>query len=174
MTCAVRLSGEAVATIAAEAEASADGLETGGVLLGFDADALGEALVMEAGGPGPRAERRRDFFRRDVEHAQALADSAFARTTARWIGEWHTHPHGQLAPSRKDLRTYRGFLRDPELAFDSFVAVIVGPGEEGWQKPRVAAWLIETRRILPALLLPSIERLEIVMETVATGDEEAE
>jgi integrative and conjugative element protein (TIGR02256 family) len=174
VTEGVRLTPEAVATIAVEAEASADGLETGGVLLGFDADALGEALVMEAGGPGPRAERRGDFFRRDLEHAQALADHAFARTTARWIGEWHTHPHGQLAPSRKDLRTYRGFLRDPELAFDSFVAVIVGPGGEGWQKPRAAAWLIETRRILPALLLPSLERLEIVMETLATEDEEAE
>ena len=171
MTEGVRLTREAVATIAVEAEASKDELETGGILLGFDADALGEALVMEAGGPGPRAERRRDFFRRDLEHAQALADDAFTRTTARWVGEWHTHPHGQLAPSRKDLRTYRSFLRDPELAFESFVAVIVGPGTEGWQKPRAAAWLIETRRVLPALLLPSAERLEIVMETLPSEDE---
>jgi integrative and conjugative element protein (TIGR02256 family) len=174
VTECVRLTHEAVTTIAAEAEVSTDGLETGGILLGFDADALGEALVMEAGGPGSRAERRGDFFRRDLEHAQALADDAFARTTARWIGEWHTHPHGQLVPSRKDLRTYRSFLRDPELAFDSFVAVIVGSGDEGWRRPRAAAWLIETRRVLPALLLPSAERLEIVIEALPPQDEEVE
>ncbi len=153
-----------MATIVREAPASSDGRETGGILLGFDADLAMEALVMEAGDPGPRAERRPDFFRRDLEHAQQLADQAFARTTSRWIGEWHTHPHGHLAPSRKDLRTYRGFLRDTELGFDSFVAVIVGPGAHGWTKPRAAAWLIEPRAILPALLLPHVERLEIVLE----------
>ena len=53
MTESVRLTRDAVATIAVEAEASTDGLETGGILLGFDADPLREALVMEAGGPGP-------------------------------------------------------------------------------------------------------------------------
>lgn len=164
MTGCVRLSEGALATIVREASASNDGRETGGILLGFDAAPLTEALVMEAGDPGPDAERRTDFFRRDVEHAQRLADEAFTRTTSRWIGEWHTHPHGHLVPSRKDLRTYRGFLRDPELAFDSFVAVIVGPGDDGWTKPRAAAWLIEPRSILPALLLPHAERLEIVLE----------
>lgn len=165
----MRLSEGALAAIVREAPASDDGRETGGILLGFDAGPLTEALVMEAGDPGPRAERRSDFFRRDIEHAQRLADAAFARTTARWIGEWHTHPHGQLAPSRKDMRTYRGFLRDPELAFDSFVAVIVGPGDNGWRNLRAAAWLIEPRRVLPALLLPHAERVEIVLEEPREG-----
>jgi integrative and conjugative element protein (TIGR02256 family) len=170
VTDRVRLGDRALATIVHEAPASSDGRETGGILLGFDAGPLTEALVMEAGDPGPQAERRQDFFRRDVEHAQRLADEAFTRTTSRWIGEWHTHPHGDLAPSRKDLRTYRGFLRDPELAFDSFVAVIVGPGDDGWTKPRAAAWLIERRSILPALLLPHVERLKIVLEEDAPED----
>lgn len=160
----VRLAPEAVATIALEAATSSDGCETGGILLGFEADELGDMLVMAAGSPGPGAERRPDFFRRDLEHAQRLADDAYARTTARWIGEWHTHPHGVLAPSRKDLRTYRGFLRDPELHFESFLAVIVGPDDGRWEKPRAAAWLVESRRILPALLMPSAARLEVVIE----------
>lgn len=169
MRARVRLSEGALATIVREASASDDGRETGGILLGFDADPRTEALVMEAGAPGPRAERRPDFFRRDIEHAQRLADAAFVRTTARWIGEWHTHPHGDLAPSRKDMRTYRGFLRDPELAFDSFVAVIVGPGNKGWTNLRATGWLIEPRRVLPALLLPHPERIEIVLEEPHEG-----
>jgi integrative and conjugative element protein (TIGR02256 family) len=160
----IRLAADALATIAREAAVSADGCETGGILLGFDAGEFGEMLVMEAGDPGPTAERRPDFFRRDLGHSQRLADDAFARTTARWVGEWHTHPHGALAPSRKDLRTYRGFLRDPELHFQTFLAVIVGPKNNGWENPRAAAWLIERRRILAALLLPNAEPLEIVIE----------
>jgi integrative and conjugative element protein (TIGR02256 family) len=164
VTGKVRIASGAVATIAAKAATSSDGRETGGILLGFEASGLGEVLVLEAGGPGPDAERRRDFFCRDLGHAQRLANDAFLRTTARWIGEWHTHPHGALVPSRKDLRTYRGFLRDPELAFENFVAVIVGSGDSGWKRPRATAWLVGLRRILPALLLPGVDRLDIVLE----------
>jgi integrative and conjugative element protein (TIGR02256 family) len=160
----VRLARDAVATIALEAAASSDGCETGGILLGFDADELGDMLVMEAGGPGPGAERRPDFFRRDLAHAQRLADEAYTRTTARWLGEWHTHPHGVLSPSRTDLRTYRGFLRDPDLHFETFLAVIIGPDDGRWEKPRAAAWLIERRRILSAFLLPSAAELVVVIE----------
>lgn len=146
------------------AAASADGRETGGVLLGYEESNLGATLVMEAGDPGPKAERRRDFFQRDLAHAQRLADEALARSGARWIGEWHTHPGGALAPSRTDLRTYRSFLRDPELGFSSFLAVIVVAGEDGWLRPKAAAWLIEPRRVLPALLLPRAELLKLTIE----------
>ena len=163
----------ALAAIAEHAVASADGLETGGIVLGYDANDLGATLVMEAGGPGPNAQRRPDFFQRDLAHAQALADEAFERSCSRWIGEWHTHPHGALAPSRKDLRTYRRFLRDPELQFAAFLSLIVGPEGGGWERLRMAAWLIELRRVLPALLLPSAEHLELTTES-AEHDAEAD
>jgi integrative and conjugative element protein (TIGR02256 family) len=167
----VRLSARALAAIATHAAASADGRETGGILLGFDESELGETLVMEAGDPGSDAERRPDFFKRDLAHAQRLADEALANTSSRWIGEWHTHPGGALAPSRTDLRTYRSFLRDPELGFGFFLALIVGPGEQGWAKPRACAWLIEQRRILPALLLPSAEPVDLTIEPPQDLDE---
>jgi integrative and conjugative element protein (TIGR02256 family) len=163
-TTSVRLSARALAAIATHATVSADGRETGGILLGFDESELGEMLVMEAGDPGPNAERRPDFFNRDLAHAQRLADEAHATTSSDWIGEWHTHPGGALAPSRTDLRTYRSFLRDSELGFSVFLALIVGPGDEGWTKPRARAWLIEQRRFLPALLLPSAEPVHLTIE----------
>lgn len=160
----VRIAAEAAASIAHEAAASSDGRETGGILLGFDASDLGELLVMEAGGPGPNAERRTDFFRRDLAHARQLAEDAHRRMTARWVGEWHTHPRGRLAPSRLDLKTYRGFLGSPQLHFPVFFAVIVGPGSVGWQTPRATAWLIERRRVLGALLLPSASPASLAFE----------
>lgn len=157
----IRLTTPALEAIIAEAQSSADGRETGGVLLGYDAGEDREALVLAAGRPGPRAERTSYFFRRDLEHAQQLADEAYTDKCARWIGEWHTHPKGDLRPSHRDLRTYRRFLRDRELGFASFLALIIGPGPEGWNRPRVAAWQIDLRRHLAALLLPTTERIEV-------------
>jgi hypothetical protein len=62
-------------------------------------------------------------------------------------------------------------LRDRELGFSSFLAVIVGPSEEGWARPRAAAWLIEPRRVLSALLLPRAGRLELTVEGHADQDD---
>jgi integrative and conjugative element protein (TIGR02256 family) len=167
----VRVIAPAAATIAREAAASVDGLETGGILLGFDESDLGELLVLEAGDPGPNAERRADFFQRDLEHARRLADDAYAQTTARWVGEWHTHPRGHLVPSRVDLKTYRGFLRNPQLEFAMFLAIIVGPGDDGWNRPRAAAWLIEQRRLFPAFLLPTAAPLELTYDVEGGAEE---
>lgn len=169
----VRLTSEAFATICTEAVVSADGRETGGILLGFDADERGEALALEAGGPGPNAERRADFFQRDLDHAQQLADAAYARRCARWIGEWHTHPRGFLTPSRKDLRTYRGFLRDPELHFANFLALIVSARDADWKELIVTGWTIEQRGILRALLLPAAIPIDVQVD-LPTPEAEAE
>lgn len=173
-TQTVQLSADALASIAQHAAASADGRETGGILLGYDANELGATLVMEAGDPGPNAERRRDFFQRDLAHAQRLADDAFSRSCSRWIGEWHTHPNGVLVPSRRDMRTYRSFLRDLGLDFGTFLALIVGPDGDDWTRPRAVAWRIEPRRVLPAILLPTRERLPLTIESPSSTDPEDE
>jgi len=149
----VRLSATAAASIVEHAAASVDGRETGGILLGYDETELGETLVMHAGDAGPNAERRTDFFRRDLAHAQRLADTAYEETCSHWVGEWHTHPDGPLEPSGTDLLTYQALLDDTELEFESFLAVIVGPGPDGWAAPMAAAWMIEPNRTLPVHLL---------------------
>lgn len=78
---------------------SADGRETGGILLGRGPDADGVVRVEIAGDAGPRADRRPDFFLRDLSHARELADGAWKRSRAVWVGEWHTHPTGGPEPS---------------------------------------------------------------------------
>lgn len=133
-------------TISAEARRSADGLETGGVLLG---QASGDLIeIRHAGDPGPGATRGTHTFHRDLAHAQHLADAAWQRDRSVWIGEWHTHPSGDLTPSAVDLDSYLRHLHDTDLGFDLFVAMICGLGSGG--VVTAAAWLV-TRELLEPL-----------------------
>ena len=119
----------AIDAIRAEYTAVTDGMETGGILLGHVTD--GTALVRYAGDPGPRAVRRRDFFLRDLDHAQELADAAFDTDGSIWIGEWHSHVEAPLVPSKRDLTTYALLLADDELGFDILISLIVGESDDG-------------------------------------------
>lgn len=138
----VRIAPAALHSIAKEARASIDGCETGGILLGFEGK---RAVVTEAGGPGPNAERSRTFFRRDLEHAEALAERAFLLDGSQWIGDWHTHPAGGSRPSATDLHGYRKILQ-ADSTFPAFLAIIVTPSQTGWDQPTLSPWLIDTDR----------------------------
>jgi len=134
------------------AEMSTDGKETGGILLGFDAEGNAPLTVTVAGDPGPKAIRCATRFRRDLEHAQALADAAWALEGSLWIGDWHTHPAGHPQPSPTDLAGYRAALADETLP--AFLSVILSPGEPGdWQDPAVCTWLITAKRVQETPLL---------------------
>jgi integrative and conjugative element protein (TIGR02256 family) len=141
VNAALRIQPAARESILQLAPESSDGRETGGILLGRGPDADDVLVVDEAGGPGPNAIRRPDFFLRDRAHAQALADAAWADRKAVWIGDWHTHPMGGTIPSGRDLRTYRGLLAAAELSFQVFLSIIVVPDEaRGWELPQLHPW----------------------------------
>lgn len=129
----------AAESIGAEAAASADGLETGGLLLGHVHDDHVE--VRYAGGPGSAAHRSADRFSRDLEHATALAEAAWQLDRSLWLGEWHTHLKFGSAPSALDLSTYAGHMRDPDLELPCFTALIVVPGaQRGWDGVTAYGW----------------------------------
>jgi integrative and conjugative element protein (TIGR02256 family) len=132
---------EAAARIAQLAGASADGTETGGILLGRGPDTNGVIAVEKAGDPGPNADRRPEFFLRDLTHAQELAAQAWKRDKAIWVGEWHTHPEGPIQPSPRDLNTYVALMTDASLEFKAFVSIIVIP-DPSWQQPRLLPWVL--------------------------------
>lgn len=142
-------------TILRHAQAAADGRETGGILLGHHQERPMPMLdVVHAGDAGPRAIRRADEFRRDVRHAQALADLAYSTDDSIWLGEWHTHLDGPAQPSYRDLASYRRVLGDPELAFHVFLSVIVLPDSDiGWKRPLLAGWAVSTAEAWPVPLL---------------------
>jgi integrative and conjugative element protein (TIGR02256 family) len=123
------------------AAAAGDGLETGGILLGSDHTPSGPIIVRHCGDAGPAAIRRRNYFRRDLAHARALAAEAAAVDGSVWIGEWHTHSITMPEPSHRDLRTYQKLLDDPQLAFARILAIIIlADAEASWQAPVLYAW----------------------------------
>jgi integrative and conjugative element protein (TIGR02256 family) len=130
----------AMSVIADEARTSADGLETGGILLGTAE--LTAIVVRHAGRPGPDAIRGPGFFQRDLQHAQSFVDRAFALDHSIWIGEWHTHLRAPPQPSAQDLTTYQRLLSDPELAFDYFVAIILADNTNVWHTPQLTTWVV--------------------------------
>lgn len=141
MNYSVEIQPDVQARIAELAAASADGTESGGILLGRGPDEHRLIVVEQAGEPGPKADRRPDFFLRDREHAMALADKAWDCDRAVWVGEWHTHPAGPPYPSPRDLGTYAGLIGSAELSFRAFVSVIVVPHPD-WTHPRLVPWVL--------------------------------
>jgi hypothetical protein len=98
-------------------------------------------VIEEAGDPGLKADRRPDYFLRDLAHAQQLAAEAWERDKAIWVGEWHTHPKGPIHPSARDLSTYVALIADASLEFRAFVSIIVVPDPD-WTKPRLLPWVL--------------------------------
>lgn len=135
--------------IITEAAASLDGTETGGLLLGSaESDQI---EVRHAGGPGPAARRTAVTFDRDLRHAQQVAAEAWAKDRSQWIGEWHTHPRGPLAPSARDTHSYHAHLSDPDLGFRQFICIIVGSPLE--DSTPLTAWIVYPGFIQPATLV---------------------
>ncbi len=127
----------AVATCAGQPEA-------GGILLGSyrgrDLEIVGHTK------PGVGDRRSAHFFeRRDAAH-QSAADTAWATSggTVTFVGEWHTHPAGEVQPSTIDLQTWRSQAR---AIGQPMVYALAAPS--GW-----GIFLVK-----PRLLRPSVMRL---------------
>lgn len=125
----------ALETIVSTIRVSDDSLETGGALFGLDAtDAVEHATT-----PGPAAIHRDRFFSRDLAHTESEASRLYRLDGSQWIGEWHTHPSMRLVPSELDVSTYARHLRDPELRFSRFLALICSTSDP----VRIAAWSVQ-------------------------------
>lgn len=161
---AVLITEEALAMIEQHVRVSGTESETGGILLGHETAA--GCHVSVAGGPGPQAVRTPASFNRDLAHAEELAEQAWLEQRAVWVGEWHTHVHVDPVPSDTDLSSYLRHLDDPDLGFDRFISIIIGPvgqpGSSGRRAadpvvtspvhhparhltPAIVAWIVESR-----------------------------
>lgn len=151
----------ALSLIVAEAKRSADGLETGGILLGDDTVHTSGPhddgpYIRHAGGPGPAAIRKANYFLPDYVQAQRDALDAFAADGSNWLGTWHTHPAlgpvRHTRPSSVDLRIYRQHLADDAVGLSQFVSLIVTPPplqtfhpNRPWRSIRIMPWIITKR-----------------------------
>ena len=87
--------------------------ETGGMLVGYLGVEPAELVVTGTIEGGPRAIEKKEGFEPNgawqrEELARRYEESGRVTT---FVGDWHSHPAGVAAPSRKDLRTARRVSR---------------------------------------------------------------
>ena len=105
---------ELLSEMSAEADRLAP-LETGGVLLGYWGGTTAEPVVTHVLGPGPDAMHSRNQFTPDQEYHIAEIARLYADSGRRlhYLGDWHTHPGGAPALSKRDLKTLRRIAAEP-------------------------------------------------------------
>lgn len=163
----LRVEPEAGQQIAELARTSTDGLETGGAVFGHTSE--GTVWVNAATGPGPEALRRIDRFQRDLAFTHRQALDIYERSGSEWVGEWHTHPTGTLVPSGIDLATYQRHLADPDLRFDVFVSIIVGP-KQHWSN--AMCWMVTSTTAIGHPVLLRTQPRERTSDTAQNAESE--
>ena len=141
----VRLGEMARLQVRSIASAHGAATETGGALFGYESRSGTRVTVTEATDPGDHAFHAPTQFTRDIDHTHRRALEIFESTGAEWVGEWHTHPTGDLRPSTLDVSTYRRHLHDPDLGFRVFVALIVDPHSDCRD---AMVWLFSRKRLV--------------------------
>lgn len=108
-------------------------LETGGLLVGYRSGA--HFVVRALVGPGPKATRTETSFTPDaVWQERQLADVyAGSGRVFSYLGDWHTHPHGDPVPSHKDGSTLKTISRHRPSRLRRPAMLILGGQEGKWQ-----------------------------------------
>lgn len=102
-------------------------VETGGPLFGYFDPESGDAVIVEARGPGPEAKHRPRALIPDLRATQQAMDDVHARSQGAWgyVGEWHTHPGGTASPSQRDIGALAAISDDRDTDLAEPLALIV-------------------------------------------------
>lgn len=121
--------GERMLELASRAEPE----ETGGLLLGYWGGSQDEVVVVEATPPGPQAVETEDAFTPDYEHDRQVVAQRHRSSGGRitYLGDWHSHPESEIAPSIRDLRTLRR-IADVEAAQVKIPIMALVGGDKAW------------------------------------------
>jgi integrative and conjugative element protein (TIGR02256 family) len=118
-------------------------LETGGVFMGYWADATA-AVVTSIIGAGPAADRGHRHFAPDYEWQIDEIARHYEASGRRhsYLGDWHSHPgqaYGTL--SKKDRRVLRRIIQTPAARASKPVMAII----HGSETTTVTIWIAELR-----------------------------
>ncbi len=112
----------------------ADGLETGGVLVGKYTDALDCAVVTHASGAPTDSRRGRAWFRRGTRGLQRWLDRLWGRERLYYLGEWHFHPGAEAEPSGTDRKQMQSIAESEQYLCPQPVLLIIGSHPAGhWE-----------------------------------------
>lgn len=133
-------------------------LETGGMLIGYEAES-GDPVVTSIIGPGPKARHGRFRFKPDYDYQQELLDSRFRQTAGRetYLGDWHTHPSGECALSRRDVSVLRRIASCASAGTRRPIMLVLVPSDHDWTACTMR--LITRGRLRRAKLQPLTRRL---------------
>jgi integrative and conjugative element protein (TIGR02256 family) len=108
-------------------------LETGGLLLGWNDAASGDAVIAEIVGPGAAAKHRHAAFSPDHpwQRDELARRYAASGRLHGYLGDWHTHPGGGGHPSRRDRRTAASIARAPLARAPRPLMAILADGPDG-------------------------------------------
>lgn len=131
--------------------------ETGGMLLGYEAD-NGEAVVTALIGPGRAAIHGRYSFVPDAESQQAALEAHFFKTNGQetYLGDWHTHPHSTPSLSPMDKKTLSRIAAIPASGTLNPIMAILGEGSGTWSLGAVRFLGVKRRLFFNNYILASL------------------
>jgi len=111
--------------------------ETGGALLGWRDER--SAVITHVLGPGPNATHGWSHFEPDGKWQQREGERIYLASgrTVAYLGDWHTHPHGQPQPSRQDRKTAKLIAEDVRFRAPRPLYAIAG---KPWYHLRNSEW----------------------------------
>lgn len=112
--------------------------ETGGLLVGYWSEDETEVVITDIVDAGPKARHGHFSFSPDYEHQQEQLDTILDNGARPlfYIGDWHTHPRGQLTLSWLDHYALWRISRNPQ-AFAPRPIMLILAGKETW---KIGAW----------------------------------
>lgn len=133
-------------------------LESGGVLLGYWADEFQEVVITHATGPGSNAVHRRHSFVPDHEFQEAEVARIYQESgrISGYLGDWHSHPLGDVNLSRRDRRTLRRIAGHEEARAPVPVMAVVAGSEHTWL---LAVWRYAPKRLSRIVLINDVVAL---------------
>jgi integrative and conjugative element protein (TIGR02256 family) len=108
--------------------------ETGGVLMGYWAEADNEVVITNAIGPGPKAAHYKKSFIPDSEYQESEIARIYrdSNRLLTYLGDWHTHPSGSSSLSFRDKRTLYRIVTCPDARCPVPLMAVMGGGEDEW------------------------------------------
>lgn len=135
----VRIDQAAIASIRREvlrAAAVNSRNETGGPLLGQVDHGCRVVWVSEARGMSPDSQAAPDGLWLDLNtlRGELTERRRSSRGLVSLIGAWHSHPHGPVTPSQRDLDTMNHLVNDEQEALPQALLMVVGGTDGRWQE----------------------------------------
>jgi integrative and conjugative element protein (TIGR02256 family) len=112
---------------------SANGNETGGILIGYYTDDRTTAVITEATAPPKDSRQGRSWFLRGVAGLKSLLVSRWRNFGQRtfYVGEWHFHPSIDVEPSDHDYKQMQEISYSLNYQCNEPIMLIIGQDTSG-------------------------------------------